>query len=193
LVLLGVLLVLLGAVLFYLTSVRVDPRTPVLALARPVSVGHVLSDADLMVVRIVPDPALGALPEAQRGAVVGRTLRQPLAAHTLLSLAMLGPVAWPPAGQSVISVAVKSGRAPAGLSAGTRVLVVVVPSGSVLNAANSSNASGSTTAVRASSAVVSVSTPDGTGGVVVSLLVASADAVRIVSAPGDVSLIEQGG
>ncbi|GIH16096.1 SAF domain-containing protein [Rugosimonospora africana] len=191
-VLVGVLLVLAGALLFYVTSVRVDPRTPVLAVAGSVPVGHVLTDADLMVVRIVSDPALGALPDSQRSSVVGRTVRQPLAAHTLLSQAMLGPAAWPPAGQSLIAVPVKAGHAPTGLAAGAQVLVLVVPSASGVGSANSSSAT-PVEVVQAFAAVVSVGAPDGTGGVVVSLLVASPDAARIVSASGDVSLVEQGG
>lgn len=193
-VLLGVLLVLVGAVAFWVTSVRVNPRTAVLALARPVPVGHVLSDSDLQVVRIVPDPVLQAVPQTQRASVLGRTVQQPLAVNTLLSQSMLGPAAWPPSGQALIAVSVKAGHAPAGLGAGAQVLVLVVPSATAVGASNSStSAGGSGSQVQqARAAVVAVGTSDAAGASVVSLLVSSSDAVRIVSAGGDVSLVVQG-
>src|SRR5262249_10125223 len=135
--LLGAVLVVVCALAFAVTALRVDPRTAVLALAAPVPAGHVLTDADLTVVNIVPDPALGALPQAQRAPVVGRTVRLPLAAHALLSQDLLGPAAWPPAGQSLIAVSVKSGHAPSGMAAGAQVLVLVVPPSSSTNPATS--------------------------------------------------------
>src|SRR5260221_5041689 len=79
--LLGAVLVLVCALAFAVTALRVDPRTAVLALAAPVPAGHVLTDTDLTIVNIVPDPVLGALPQSQRASVVGRTVRLPLAAH----------------------------------------------------------------------------------------------------------------
>src|SRR5256885_9838019 len=106
-ILLGALLVLVGAVAFAVTSLRVDPRTPVLALAAPVAAGHVLTDADLTVARIVPDPTVSVVGESARSSVLGRTVTVPLAAHTLLSMDEVGPAAWPPAGQAVVAVALK--------------------------------------------------------------------------------------
>src|SRR5687767_2746877 len=84
-IVLGALLVLACAVAFAVTALRVDPRTAVLALARSVPAGHILSAADLTVVRIVPDAALSVVAEGQQSSVVGRTVRLPVAASTLLS------------------------------------------------------------------------------------------------------------
>lgn len=185
--LLGAVLVLVCAVAFAVTGLRVDPRSPVLALARPVPAGHVLTDGDLSVVRIVPDAALRTLAESGRATVVGRTVRLPLAANSLLSDDVLGPAAWPPAGQSVIAVAVKSGRAPAGLTAGARVLVLVVPTSSTNSGADAP------APAQAQATVVSVGAVDSGGASVVSLLMASAGAVRISGAAGDAALVVQGG
>ncbi|MEJ3741732.1 SAF domain-containing protein [Actinomycetes bacterium KLBMP 9797] len=186
-VLLGAVLVVVCALAFGVTALRVDPRTAVLAVARSLPAGHALSDADLTVVRIVPDAAMGTVAEAQRSTVVGRTLRLPLAANSLLSDAVLGPAAWPPAGQSVIAVSLKAGRAPAGLSAGVRVVVMVVP-------ASSSNTGAPTGEVeQAEATVVSVGAADTSGTTVVSLLMTSANAVRIGGASGDAVLVVQGG
>lgn len=188
-VLVGALAVLMGAVVFWVTSVRIDPRTPVLALSGPVAVGHVISAADLMVVRIVPDPALQVVPQSQQDSVIGRTVRQPLSANTLLSESMLGPAAWPPTGQSLIALPVKSGRMPAGVAAGAQVLVLVVPSTEAAGAGNS--ADDGKAKRQASAVVVSVGSADNGGAQVVSLLIASSDAVRIASAGGEVSLVMQ--
>src|SRR3954468_16223179 len=65
-ILLGALLVVLGAVSFAVTSLRVDPRTPVLALTGPVPAGHMLTDADLTVASIVPDPAVAVVAASAR-------------------------------------------------------------------------------------------------------------------------------
>jgi hypothetical protein len=185
--LLGAVLVVLFAVAFGVTSLRVDPRSGVLAIAGPVPAGHALTDADLTVIRIVPDAALGTVAEAHRSTVVGRTVRLPLAAGSLLSEAVLGPAAWPPAGQSVIAVSLKAGRAPDGLAAGARVLVLVVPASSSNTAANAGRVE------QAGATVVSVGASDTGGTTVVSLLMTSANAVRIAGAPGDAALVMHGG
>ena len=188
-IVLGALLVLACAVAFAVTALRVDPRTAVLALARSVPAGHTLSTADLTVVRIVPDAALAVIAEDRQSSVVGRTLRLPAAANTLLSESMLGPAAWPPSGQSLVAVAVKPGRAPDGLAAGAHVLVLVVPTQSGTGGSTGANPGNP---VQVSATVVSVSAADGAGASVVSLLMTSPDAVRVAGALGEVALIVQG-
>src|SRR6266545_7846801 len=188
-ILLGAVLVVVCGLAFAVTALRVDPRTAVLALAGSVSAGHVLSDADLTVVRIVPDPALGVLSESQRASVVGRSVRLPLAARSLLSQDVLGPAAWPPRGESLIAVSVKAGRVPTGVAAGAQVLVLVVPGSSATGGTDASRGE----AQRAPATVVSVAAADASGGIVVSLLLSSADAVRIAGAAGEVALVVQGG
>jgi hypothetical protein len=182
----GALLVLVCAVAFALTALRVDPRTAVLALARPVSAGHTVSAADLVVVRIVPDAALAVVAEARQSSVVGRTVRVPVAANTLLSESMLGPVAWPPQGQSLVAVSVKPGRAPDGLAAGVHVLVLDVAAQS--NAGSSRGGA----ALQVPATVVSVVAADASGVMVVSLLLATPDAMPVAGASGEVALVVQG-
>jgi hypothetical protein len=189
-ILLGALLVLVGAVAFAVTSLRVDPRSPVLALAAPVPAGHVLTDSDLTVARIVPDPAVSVVAASARSSVLGRTVTVPLAAHTLLSMDEVGPTAWPPAGQAVAAVPVKAGHAPAGLAPGARVTVVTVATGTAptsQNGGSGSSSSGSGLQLRAT--VVAVKAPDANGTSVVSLLLVSSDAVKLAGAGGDVALV----
>jgi hypothetical protein len=185
-ILLGSVLVLVCALTFVVTALRVDPKAAVLALAGAVPAGHVLTDADLTTVRVAADAAVATVPESQRRAVVGRSVRLPLAARSLLSAEVLGPAAWPPSGQSVVAVPVKVGHAPAGVVPGVQVLVVVVPS--VSN--TTGQAAGPVLQARA--AVVAVEAADTTGTTVVSLLMGSSDAVRVVGAVGDVALVVAG-
>jgi len=187
--LLGVFLTLVAAVAFAVTSLRMDPRIEVLALAGPVSAGQVLGDADLVVARIVPDSTIAVLPADRRTSVVGRTVTMPLPANSLLSEEALGRAAWPPNGQSVIAAAVKAGRAPDGVSAGARVLVLVVPPASSTATISGAPPDGP----RAAATVVAVQSADASGSSVVSLLMSSADALRIAGANGDVALVLQGG
>jgi hypothetical protein len=185
-ILAGAMLVLVCAVGFAVTALHVDARTAVLALARAVSAGHTLSVADLTVMRIVPDPASAVISQTRQPSVIGRTVRLPVAAHTLLSEALLGPAAWPPPEQSLVAVLVQPGRAPDGLVAGTHVLVLVVPAIS-----NTGEGSGGNT-MRATATVMSVGAADGQGGRVVSLLLPSPDAVQVAEAVGEVALVIQG-
>lgn len=185
-ILLGSVLVLVCALVFAVTALRVDPTVAVLALAGEVPAGHVLTDADLVSVRVAVDAAVSTVPESERATVVGRSVRLPLAARSLLSDGVLGPSGWPPAGQAVVAVPVKVGRAPAGLAAGAQVLVVVVPS------VSNSTGPAAGAVLQARAAVVAVEAPDTTGTTVVSLLIGSADAVRVVGVVGDVALVVQG-
>ncbi|MBT8228008.1 MAG: hypothetical protein HKP61_13385 [Dactylosporangium sp.] len=185
--LLGAVLVVGCAVAFAGTALRVDPRTPVLAVAHDLPAGHVLTDSDLTVVRIVADADMATVAESRRSSVVGRSVRLPMAAGGLLAETMLGPGAWPPAGQSVVAVKVTAGHAPTDLVAGAQVLVLVVPTSSGNTASAAQSAS-----VRADATVVSVERPDTSGARVVSLLMIDADAVRIAGAAGEASLVVRG-
>lgn len=186
--LVGVFLVAVCALAFAVTSLRTDPRAAVLALARPVEAGHVLSDGDLVVTRVAADPTVAVVPASERGSVVGRTVTMPLPARGLLSPEVVGPAAWPPAGQSVIAVGVKPGRAPAGAVAGARVVVLVIPPAS----ASAVQAPGAGP-LQAEATVVAARSGEAAGTTVVSLLMTSSDAVRIAGASGEVALVVTGG
>jgi hypothetical protein len=178
----GALAVVLGAVVFGVIGLRVDPGVDVLAVARPVTAGAQLTDADLRVVHIVSDPSLRVFAASQRASVVGQTAAVPLVAGSLLTADQLGAVADPPPGQSVIAVGVKTGRAPAGMAPGASVLVLVVVQGS----------GGEPASPRQAPALVrAVDLTDSAGVTVVTLQMSTESAVRIAAASGDVALILQ--
>lgn len=188
-VLLATLLILGFALAGAVVANQVDTRMPVLAAARDIAAGQVITDADLVVVRVAAESGVATVPDTQRATVAGRTASMPVAAGTLLHDGQLGELAWPAAGQSVIAVAVKPGRAPAGLTAGSPVTVLMAPVAGV--SGGEPAAAGSVVQARAT--VVSVEqAADQSGQQIVSLLLAGNDATKIASAAGEAALIQLG-
>lgn len=188
-VVVGVLLVVGTVVTFWQVDLRRHEDQSFLAVTRPVAAGQVIADTDLRVARVANTSGLPLLPAGQRAQVVGRTAAVPLAADSLLTTSQLGEAAWPPAGQAVIAVPVKPGRAPAGLAAGTRVVVLVTSS-----AAQAGGKSDELVAARrATASVVSVAEGgDQAGSQLVTLLLEAANAETVASATGEVSLVQLG-
>lgn len=184
----GVLLVLLTVVTFWQVDLRRHAHESFLGTARAVPAGRVITDADVAVVRVANPSGLALLAANRRAEVVGRTAAVPLAAGSLLTEGQVGPAAWPPSGQAVIAVPVKPGRAPSGLTAGSRVVVLVVPA----NGAGQENGKNAG-ARRAVASVVSVSAgTDQVGNQFVTLLLSAEAAETVASASGDVSLVQLG-
>lgn len=125
--LVGVLLVLACAVGGVLWSLAAGDRQRVLALARSVSVGQMLSPADLREVSIAVDPAMSTVAASQASAVVGLTMATSLPAGSLLAPDMVGAALIPSAGQAITALALKPGMFPPELTPGTRVAVIFVP------------------------------------------------------------------
>lgn len=187
-VLLGLGLVLVMALAGVVVAARVDTRVPVLVVARPVAAGQALVPADVSTVRVAVDPGLATVPAGRRSAVVGRVAAVPLLAGTLLSPYQLGAVVWPPAGQAVVAVAVQPGRVPAGLPAGARVMVLVVPGPNTAGGVEPAGGG----EVRATAVVVSLQ-PAPDGSTVATLLLPAEAATGVVTATGDVALVQLGG
>ena len=125
--LVGALLVLACAVGFVLWSLTIGGRAAVLALARPVSVGQVLTAADLREVSITTDPGVSTMIASQASVVIGRSVATSLPAGSLLSPGVLGAALVPGPGQAIAALALKAGAFPVELAPGARVAVVVVP------------------------------------------------------------------
>ncbi|MFJ6199110.1 hypothetical protein [Micromonospora sp. NPDC092111] len=187
----GLLLVVATALTFWQVDLRRHAGEQFLAVARPVPAGVVIADTDVRVVRVANPSGLDLLAADRRDEVVGRAAAVPLTAGGLLVSAQVGPPAWPPAGQAVIAVAVKAGRAPAGLSAGARVVVLVAPTSDNSQAAASPPADQTADTRRAEASVVATSDAE-QGGQVVTLLLTELQAQAVASTPGDVALVQVG-
>ncbi|RNH99653.1 hypothetical protein EEZ25_21895 [Micromonospora aurantiaca] len=184
----GLLLVLATVLTFWQVDLRRHAGEQFLAVTRPVPAGAVIGEADVREVRVANPAGLNLLGAQRRGEVVGRTAAVPLAAGSLLVAGQVGPPVWPAAGQAVIAVAVKAGRAPAGLVAGARVVVLVAPA---VDTGQSSVGPPAAQVRRAVAAVVSVTEAE-QGGQVVTLLLAAQEGEAVASAAGDVALVQLG-
>jgi len=204
-VLLGAAVILTCALAGAVIAGRADARVAVLATSHALPVGHALTERDLVVVRVAAGSGVATVPASRRAAVLGRTLAVPLPPATLLADAQLGrSAAWPPAGRSVVAVPVKPGHAPAGLTPGARVTVLVVPAGT--DADTSDDVDDGATAgggvdgavdggvVMAEATVVDVSAAaDQSGVTVISVLMAASDAAVVAAAPGEASIVQRAG
>ncbi|KAA2246357.1 hypothetical protein F0L68_40710, partial [Solihabitans fulvus] len=125
--LLGALLVLACAAAFLVVSLNSGNRQSVLALARPVAVGQVLTAQDLKQVTVAADPGVSVVDVSQAASAVGKTMSQTLPAGALLTLDALSGTGVPAAGQALAALSLKAGQFPPEVSPGTHVAVVFVP------------------------------------------------------------------
>ncbi|QKV81801.1 hypothetical protein HUT10_48210 [Amycolatopsis sp. Hca4] len=128
--LVGVLLVVVcvGGALWLAASAQ--GRVSVLAIARPVSVGHVLEPADVHQVEISAAEGVATIPAGQAATVLGKPMATSLTVGALLTRGSLGPSMIPASGQAVVAVGLKAGQFPLELAPGAPVLVVVAASSS---------------------------------------------------------------
>ncbi|WP_239312311.1 SAF domain-containing protein [Frankia sp. Cj3] len=181
--LLGVVLVVGCATAGLLAGARVGSRTAVLVLARPVTVGHVLSAADVREARISAD-GLDTIPAGSKDTVLGKPVAYSLPAGTVLSRAAVGAAQVPPPGEAIAAVALKAGQFPTGLSAGSRVAVIVAPASSAVLTA-SAGAARSWPAT-----VVAVAAQDTGQTTVVSVQLTEADARALAASPaGQIGIV----
>lgn len=193
--LLGVLLVVACGAVSYLGSARASGRVPVLAVARDVAAGQVLTAADVRVVRVAAGTDVATIPAGDAQAVVGAIVAMPRPAGALLSPADVGAPGFPPEGKAVAAVALKAGQFPPDLTAGTKVAALIPPSEQPA-ATRSGKAGGSGTSTGAAAGARSAWLPgvvmavgadsSGTGVTVVSLLM-DQNAASAVGAAGAAS------
>ncbi|WP_329072670.1 SAF domain-containing protein [Amycolatopsis sp. NBC_01480] len=141
--LVGVLLVVLcvgGAV--WWTSTTQD-RMPVLAIARPVQVGHVLEPADLRSTDVSFSAGVATVPADRAATMVGRPMATSLAPGALLTPDSVGAAAIPAPGHAVAALGLKPGQFPPELAPGTPVTVVVAAASGSAGAAGQQTGQGS--------------------------------------------------
>jgi hypothetical protein len=125
---LGVAMVAVGALLAVWLAAGTGATVPVLAVARQVTLGEVITDADLSVVRITSDPALRPVPAERRDEVVGRRAATDLVPGALLTEGQVTDETAPAAGFALVGVAVKPTQMPdQPLRPGDQLLVVSTP------------------------------------------------------------------
>lgn len=183
--LLGVLLVLASAGGFVLITQNSGDRRAVLALARDVSVGQVLTTQDLRQVDVAVEPGVAVVGADQAATVVGKPVAGSLSTGTLLTPNSVGGAAVPTSGQALAALALKAGQFPPEVAAGVRVSVVLVPGQA--GTANSPPADGGTVWP---AVVTSVTTPSNEQTTVVSVQMTEAAARQVAAVPtGQLSIV----
>lgn len=182
--LLGLLLVVACVVAFLVVSLTTGNRRPVLALARPVTVGQMLTAQDLRQVDVVVDAGVGVVDADQAAGVVGRPMATSLPAGALLAPDAVGAAMIPAAGQAIVALALKSGQLPVEVAPGAHVSVVLVPA---------QPAGGGSAPERSSvwpAVVTTVSVPPNEQVTVVSVQLAEAAARDVAAVPaGQLSVV----
>ena len=164
-----------------------DPRTSVLIVAEPLAAGDVITADDLRSVPVAVSRGVDVIPASQISNVVGRPAALPLAAGSLLGSVDVGPAVFPPAGQAVAAVGLKSGMFPLHLAAGDKVQVVLPAQSGVLATPAPSSSSSASAAQPLVATVTAVGRPDSQGGLVANLLMDSDGAAKVAAAASSMS------
>lgn len=122
--LLGILLVLACAVGALVLALQFSGSRPVLATTRAVTVGQVLTAADIRQVSLPVDSDVRAVDANSASALIGRPVAASLPAGALLTPESLGGAGAPPPGQAIVAVALEPGRLPLEVAPGDRVSLV---------------------------------------------------------------------
>lgn len=151
-----------GAVLYNSTGQRVA----VLALARDVPYGQVITDDDLVVARIASDPALRPVSAQDRSGAVGLRAATDLKRGAMLTKGDLAQSLAVQPGQIVVGVAAHRSQLPASrLQPGMQVVIVYTPDNGRVDSLTAT--------------VVTVGRPDTDGSVVTDVAVGAADGPRL--------------
>lgn len=126
LALVGILLILGSGLVFMLLFVNAGDRSPVLAVAREVPAGQVISGGDLRIVRVGADPGVTTISESRRSDVIGQTAAVDLLPGTLLVDDHLGEPVGLERGEAIVGLDLVGGeRAVPSLKEGDEVLIVL--------------------------------------------------------------------
>ena len=176
----GVALIAVGAAVATSAALSAGTKHDVLALARSVPAGRLLTAADVRTVRVAADSSVATVPAADEPSVVGQRTAVDLLANSLLTNSALGGAAVPARGQALLGVALKPGQLPArSLSRGDQAELIPTPT----NVTSTSSASTSTaSAVSPVPVTVDAEGAVGSDGTTVVDLVLPADAAPKVAA-----------
>lgn len=122
----GIFAIALAGLLAVLVYGNIGQRHAVLAVARTVDPGQVVTEADLTVVRVAADPGVRTVASTERSTIVGQRATVRLLPGSLLTSDAVTKGNVIADGYTVIGAVVKPGQYPLGLRSGDQVQVVVV-------------------------------------------------------------------
>jgi SAF domain len=187
----GVVLVVACALVFAEGWLAAGNRQPVLALARAVTAGQVITAADLETVRVSVAGPVSLIPASRQAEVAGSTAAVSLAEGSLLAGSDIGTPP-PVRGQVRLGIALKPGAYPPDLDAGQDVDVLATPAAAASGSPSSGAASAALPVGEAVVLSVSPASAAGGSGETVAELQMSADVmpqVAAANAAGQVALV----
>jgi hypothetical protein len=177
---LAVLLIVGGALTAGYVVLRMGDTHDFLAVGRPVDARAEITRDDLISVRINDAVGLDPIPTSKIDQVIGKRAVMPLLPGTLLTAAQLTAVAVPAPGYQLIGLGLEDGQLPGSrLSAGVKVLLVVVPPVNVIGAKD--NASELVPPQTVAATVVDVTKPETGNKTLVNVEVATAYAPTVAA------------
>ena len=122
----GIVLSILFALGAYMLVERSGERVAVIATAKDISWGEVITQADLVQVQVAQDPALRTVPWSSANSIVGQRAALDLPAGALLTgSSVQASTSIPPEGEALVGVRVSAGKVPStALSPGDQVVIV---------------------------------------------------------------------
>jgi hypothetical protein len=119
-------LLVVGSALISLQLYRsAGDRKPYLVARVDMPVGHRVTAADLSTVDLASEGTVKAIGGGQESLVVGKVMRAPVTAGTLLTIDMMAGDRVIPDGQGVVAVPVSSGMVPTGVRSGDKAWFVI--------------------------------------------------------------------
>lgn len=171
----GIFAIALAGLLAVLVYGNIGQRHAVLAVARTVDPGQVVTEADLTVVRVAADPGVRTVASTERSTIVGQRATARLLPGSLLTPDAVTKGNVIADGFSVIGAVVKPGQYPLGLRSGDQVQVVVV--------------GGATGDRPVDATIVAVSSNGSGNGSAISLAVPQSAATRLAAAGAEGRLL----
>lgn len=187
---LGIILVAVCAVVAYLLVVTAQVTRPYLAVSHQIPYGATITADDLTVVNVNPAAGLQPIPAADRTQVIGKHAAADLFPGTTLTRAQLTDRAIPAPGEQLVGIELKPAQAPVRtLKAGDSVLVVILPSASLVGVPDPKGGATRTESVKAT--VAAASPPATNGNVRVDVAVSQGDGpnVAAMAAAGRIAIV----
>jgi len=186
-VIVGVFLILGGALAFTDASLHLGSRENVLVTTKAVAAGQLLSPSDLTTAEVSRGSGLPFIAADEESTVVGRPLAVPVVAGAPITTGDVGAPSSVVAGSDIVAVLLKPGGFPPGLAAGDHVEVVPVTATGATQASSSNP-------VRATVLSVGAAVSDANGSSVIGLQVANGDATTVaqLAAAGEASIVQLG-
>lgn len=187
---LGVVLVILGALgAVYLINSLTD-RVDYVGVGRPVAIGQLVQQADLVEVQLPEDQHLKPVLWSNVDSVVGKRATTDLRAGSLLTADSVADAQVPPQGQALVGVPVKNNQAP-GTPLKPRDEVLLVPYAGTSTSDGQTATGGTADTATVSAQVYTVGEADANGVTVVDVLVPEAQGAALAqkAAAGQVAIV----